>query len=208
MNNENDSYVIHVSGADSFQNILMQCGVIHVSKFFQQLIETGDIGESKSIGTFSHYKALYWYKEGNIDIVLKLCKRILEEEKTSQYEGEVSKLAFLPSCIFPFQDLYDKDVTCITSLMFLMSPDFTEQTKKLETIRDIDNDSFRRRICIHIRPEFLARYLIVRCIVDRYGITLELVSALRQLSGKLILEHMLIKFLVIKFHKMLRKSVA
>ena len=208
INKENESDEIRVSETDSFQKIITKCGVIHISEFFQQLIETGDIGESKCIGTFSHYKALYWYKEGNIDIVLKLCKRILEEEKTSEYEGEVSKLVFMPSCIFPFQDLYDKDVTCITSLMFLMSPDLMELTKKPETIRYINNDSFRRRICIHIRPEFLARYLIARCTVDRYGITQELVLALRQLSGKLILEHMLIKFLVIKFHKIFRKSVA
>ena len=204
INNETGSDKIRASEADSFQSVLTKCGVIHVSEFFQKLIETGDISEIRCIGTFSHYKALYWYKERNTDIVLKLCKRILEEEKTSEYEGEVSKLVFMPSCMFPFQDLYDTDVTCLTSLMFLMSPDFIKLTKKKDMTGDLDNDLFRRRFCIHIRPEFLARYLIVRCTIDRYGITQKCVLALRRLSGKLILEHMLIKFCVIKFHRMLR----
>ena len=95
---------------------MTKCAVIHLTRFYQSL--RNDFPYLKCTKAISHYKALYWFRQGQYDLVLKLCEDILEEENVNHPEysdfventDPLIEYRILPSLFFPFLDLYDSDV--------------------------------------------------------------------------------------------------
>ena len=54
---------IQISKTDKFSDLLPKCAVIHLTCFFKMLTENLYVRGSKELETFSHYAALYWYKQ-------------------------------------------------------------------------------------------------------------------------------------------------
>ena len=65
-----------------FTILLRKSVVIHLTTFYKQLTEDPNFKQMGCIGTYSHYTALYLYKQKKYDRVLKLCERIFTEEET------------------------------------------------------------------------------------------------------------------------------
>ena len=121
-----ESDIIQVSQRDNFPDLLRKCAVIHLTKFYQSLrMKFKDVKCTKAA---SHYEALHWYSQQRYDLVLKLCNDVLQEEKCASgivsafgQEDPLLQYRMMPNCLFPFQELYDSDVTSVLGLTFLIN---------------------------------------------------------------------------------------
>ena len=199
---------IRIKKTDKFSDLLAKCAVIHLTCFLKMITENFYVRDKKELETFSHYAALYWYKQKQYAIVLKLCDRILQEV-TKEDENDWPMhpcLTFMPTFIHPFQDLFDSDVNCLMGLLFIIDKDL------LLCIQSDNSEVRRTDICVHIRTRFLARYLRVRCLIQRGDSGGEIVSAIRELSRQLssehdlFLEHLLYRVLVVKVNRIRQKK--
>ena len=196
-----------VSVNDSFADVLTKCAVRHLTKFYELLRVDEDLKNIKIIKAVSHYKALYWFKRGRYDIVLKICENILEEEQLAESESLTSLIYYsdplvefmMPTCFFPFQELFDSNVTCSMGLTFLINRCFYIKPRyyKSSTETNYDyNSSF-------IRPIFIARYLTVQSLIKCGGKKEVIMLAFFQLSAKLFIENILYMLLTFKLEKLM-----
>ena len=172
-NNNCDTYSdnITIYEHDSLHSLVTKCAVIHLTQFYKQLTEDPDFKRMECIGTHSHYSALYWYKQQKFDVVLNLCQRIsTEEDSLPKYNGKETieppvrtRLLYLPSCFYPFQDLFDSDVICLTGVLFMVCRTLLPVHANVEQVRDFKGDELFGRndtpIYSVLRPRFLAQYL-------------------------------------------------
>ena len=193
---------IHPSGEDSFQDLLTKCAVVHLTRFYQSL--RTEFVHRKCTTAVSHYKALYWFKQGQYVLVQKLCKDILEEEnhpKTESFISFWSKFSHLeyrimPICEHPFLELFDSDVIALLGLARIVQFK-CDMMKDIETNR---NQIHLIRTLPLISPCFIARYLNVRCLLNCNRPRNEIVVALRLLlaSGKMFIEQAMAMYLTTK----------
>ena len=206
ISNQTDDMPV-VSVNDSFADVLTKCAVVHLTEFYELLRVDEDLKNIKIIKAVSHYKALYWFKKGRYDIVLKICEDILEEEQMAESESLTSLIDYsdplvefmMPICFFPFQELFDSNVTCSMGLTFLINRCFyiTPRFFKSSTETNYDyNPSF-------IRPIFIARYLTVQSLIKCGGKKEVIMLAFFQLSSKLFIENILHMLLTFKLEKLM-----
>ena len=118
---------IQVSYGDDFENCLIKCAVIRLTSFHENtktiFIEFMKCGDNTNI-----YKALYWYKEKKYDVAMKLCKDMLQKYPTRECATAAKesyfKYMYLPTCFYPFQEIFDSDSICLAGLILMINKSF------------------------------------------------------------------------------------
>ena len=197
---------IPISEEDNFSDLMTICAVIHLTRFYQSL--RNDFPYLKCTKAVSHYKALYWFRQGQYYLVLKLCEDILEEENVNHPEysdfventDPLIEYRTLPSLFFPFLELYDSDVVCLFGLTYLINILFYCHPMYCKAERTMSRDQIYALPLIS--PGFIARYLKIRCAMKCKRSKTDLLGTLIQLhSGKLFLEQVLTMFTTIRMHR-------
>ena len=111
---------------------------------------------------------------------------------------------YIPICFCPFQDLFDSDINCLTGILFLFERHFSParlNSKSVSEINKLAPEDPDVLISALLRPRFLAQYLTVQCLAKRGCSKQELVSAMRKLSSKYVVEQLMHKFLVLQMQR-------
>ena len=199
-----NNYGIQISIDNKFSDLIFKCAIIHLTNFYRQFKDNEFVRRHRFMRTCWHYLALYWYSQKKYDVVLELCETIIREEEWSKPIFMHPHMVYMPSCFFPFQDLFDSDVNCLMGMMFLIDMGSFLCIRNRHTMWDAEGDLNINEICIHIRPQFIAQYLTVRCLIELRRSDEDLVSAICRMSSKLFMEHLLHQFIVFKVSKQRR----
>ena len=201
---ENNDFGIKISVDNKFSDLIFKCAIIHMTSFFRQFKESEFVKTHRFMQTCWHYLALYWYSQKKYDVVLELCGTIIKEEEMSRPIILHPHMLYLPSCFFPFQDLFDSDVNCLMGLMFAVDKCALLCIRNRHTMSNVEEDLNIDELCIHIRPRFIAQYLTIRCLLELGSSYEDLASALGRISSELFMEHLLHQFIVFKVSKQRR----
>ena len=112
---------------ESLEDTLMKISVKMFTNHHElQLITMTNIGISYRCGIVSHYKALYYYRQGEYMKLLNTCDAIISREiftltgrRHPKFSNHRAQDVFHVPVLFDFQTLFKNNVTCLTGLMEL-----------------------------------------------------------------------------------------
>ena len=73
---------------------------------------------------------------------------------------------YMPICFYPFQDLFDSDINCLTGIVFLFERHFSpsrSDSKSVSEINKLSPEDPTILLSALLRPRFLVQYLTVQC---------------------------------------------
>ena len=119
---------------DSLEETLIKIAVEMFTKYhelkYNTLVTMGLFPDQCKI--VSHFQALYYYRKGEYDKLLKTCDSIISREIFRSSMGERNRPKFLPafrdpvfytrcvSVLFAFQGLFRQEIICLTGLIALI----------------------------------------------------------------------------------------
>ena len=130
---------------------------------------------------------------------MELCLEMLKENPTWECTTEIyDKYMYLPTCFYPFQEIFDSDCICSTGLLLLINKSFLvgRLIGLVPTFYDSEKPlhqsiiSFTDAPIDHMRTQFVAQYLIIQCRIERASSVEELCTILRMAVNWFSLENM------------------
>ena len=199
----NTREVWQVSRTDTFEDLITKCAVTHLTKYQNSLREDTYFKNETGFKAVSHYKALYCFKLGRYDLVLKLCKATVEEEKLSLNPTleETDSMGRSEICTLcsTFLELFDPEFKSLIGLLMLIDASLWEKMN-LEERKEEYSIPILRPCCI-------AEYLYVQCLFRHNTNKLRLIRALSRLTKyRMDIEKSVTMYLACKINRLIKSE--